>query len=119
VRDEALHRGEGGTWAWLLQRISAVVLVYALAVHLIVTHIFNIGELSFSNVDARLESWFYIITDFVLLGASLFHGLNGLRMVLLDRWFGGPSRIVMDIVLVILGLVTFVYGTWGLWAWLG
>jgi succinate dehydrogenase / fumarate reductase cytochrome b subunit len=115
-----LGRGrESGLWPWLVQRITAVLLIYALAVHLVVTHIFNLGDISFANIDQRLESWFYIVTDFILLGASLVHGLNGLRMVLLDRWFRGVSRYALDFVLVVLGVATFAYGAWGLWAWLG
>lgn len=119
MRQAVVQRGEGGMWPWLLQRITAVVLIYALAVHLVVTHIFNLGELTFANVDERLESWFYLVTDFALLGASLFHGLNGLRMVLLDYGFRGGRRVALDIVLVVVGVATFVYGTIGLWAWIG
>jgi succinate dehydrogenase hydrophobic anchor subunit len=110
---------ESGLWPWLVQRLTAVLLIYALAVHLVATHIFAIGELDFANVAGRLDSWFYIVTDFILLGASLVHGLNGLRMVLLDRWFRGGSRYFLDAILVLVGAGMFAYGAWGLWAWLG
>lgn len=119
MRQEAIARGESGFWPWFLQRVSAVLLIYALLVHLVATHIFALGELSFANVEQRLQSWFYVITDFILLGAALFHGLNGLRMVLLDYWFAGKNRIGLDALLVIVGLGTFAYGAWALLVWIG
>ena len=37
----------GGMWAWLLQRVTAVVLIVGLLTHLVATHIFNLGHLSY------------------------------------------------------------------------
>jgi succinate dehydrogenase hydrophobic membrane anchor protein len=119
LRQEAIARGESGFWPWLLQRVTAVLLIYGLVVHLVATHIFAIGEISFDNVQERLQSWFFIITDFLLLASALFHGLNGLRMVLLDYWFAGRSRWALDAVLILVGLGMFAYGTWALLAWIG
>jgi succinate dehydrogenase cytochrome b556 subunit len=105
-------------WPWLLQRVTAVVLVVGLAIHLIVLHAFNLGDLNFDNVAARVASWFFAAVDLSLLGAGLFHALNGTRMVLLDYGFAGTKRRALGIVLWVVGVLTFVYGTWALWPWL-
>ncbi|MCZ7663904.1 MAG: hypothetical protein M5U22_13690 [Thermoleophilia bacterium] len=89
MRQELIQEHQGGMWLWLLQRVTAVVLVVGLAVHLIVLHAFNLGELTFDNVAARVASWFFAAVDLSLLGAGLFHALNGTRMVLLDYGFSG------------------------------
>lgn len=105
-------------WAWLLQRVTAVLLLLGLAVHIIVTHALGLGELSFENVGTRLGSVFFVVLDLGLLAAGLFHGLNGLRGVLLDYGFSGGSRRVLSAFLWVVGIAAFAYGTWALWPWL-
>lgn len=118
MRERTLEASAGGMWAWLFQRITAIILVFGLAVHLVSLHVVNIGDLTYDNVAGRLASWFFIVTDFSLLGAGLFHALNGVRMVLLDYGFSGGSRHILSVFLWAVGLAAFAYGTWALWPWL-
>ncbi|HZK48046.1 MAG TPA: succinate dehydrogenase, cytochrome b556 subunit [Thermoleophilia bacterium] len=118
MRKETLELSTGGMWLWLLQRVTAVLLLLFLTAHLIATHVLNLGELSYDNVGGRLASGFFVVVDFGLLGAGLFHGLNGLRMVLLDYGFGGRSQSVLSWILLVVGLAAFAGGTWALWPWL-
>jgi succinate dehydrogenase cytochrome b556 subunit len=106
-------------WSWLFQRITAVLLIVCLAVHLIFTHILNIGELDYDNIGARLAHGAFIAVDIILLAAGIFHALNGLRNVLMDYWFTSRKRaMVLSIVLWVVGIVAMVYGTWALWPWI-
>jgi succinate dehydrogenase cytochrome b556 subunit len=116
---ERVDRQKGGMWLWLVQRISAAFLLFGLMVHLIATHIFAIGELSYENIGERLQSVFFITVDILLLAAAIFHGLNGARMVLLDYTFKErSSRRVLDAFLIVFGLAAMVYGVWALWPWI-
>lgn len=116
---ERVDRQKGGMWLWLLQRISAAVLLFGLLTHLIATHILSIGELSYDNIAERLQSGFFITVDILLLAASVFHALNGTRMVLLDYFFKELiHRRILDLVLLVFGLAAFVYGLWALWPWI-
>lgn len=116
---ERVDRQKGGMWLWLLQRISAAVLLFGLLTHLIATHILSIGELSYDNIAERLQSGFFITVDILLLAASIFHALNGTRMVLLDYFFKELTRRrILDLVLLVFGLTAFVYGLWALWPWI-
>jgi len=119
VKAEILARSRGGMWAWLFQRITAVLLLVGLATHLGATHLFAIGELSYDNIAERLGSWFFVTVDVLLLAAVLFHALNGFRMVVLDYWFSERgSRTVLTVVLWAIGVAAFVYGMWALWPWI-
>lgn len=118
MREETIGADRGGMWAWLLQRVTAVLLLLGLAVHIIVTHALGLGQLSFENVGIRLGSTVFIVLDLGLLAVGLFHGLNGLRGVLLDYGFSGGSRRAVSVVLGIIGVTAFAYGTWALWPWL-
>ena len=51
-----LDPSRGGMWGWLMQRVTAVVLIVGLLTHLVATHIFNLGHLSYLNIGDRLGS---------------------------------------------------------------
>ena len=120
MRAEAVSKHRGGMWSWLFQRITAVLLIVMLAIHLIFTHILNIGELDYDNIANRLAHAGFTAVDIILLAAGIFHALNGLRMVLMDYWFTSRQRArVLTIVLWVVGIVAMGYGTWALWPWIG
>lgn len=120
MRETVLDQSRGGMWAWLAQRVTAVVLIVGLLTHLVATHVFNLGHLSFLNISDRLGSTFFVVIDVSLLAAAIFHGLNGARMIVLDYWLKTRgSRLALTIGLWVLGSVTFVYGLWALWPWIG
>jgi succinate dehydrogenase cytochrome b556 subunit len=107
-------------WAWLFQRITAVLLLVCLVIHLIFTHLINIGELDYDNVANRLAHGWLTAVDIILLASAVYHALNGLRMVLLDYWFTSRKRTVaLNAGLWAIGLAFLVYGIWGLWPWIG
>jgi succinate dehydrogenase / fumarate reductase cytochrome b subunit len=110
---------KGGMWSWLFQRITAVLLIVCLAIHLILTHILNIGELDYENVANRLAHASVTVVDIVLLAASIYHALNGVRMVLLDYWFSSRKRaLALAVVLWVVGVAALGYGIFALWPWI-
>ena len=120
MRAQAVSRHRGGMWAWLFQRITAVLLIVGLAAHLIATHLLNIGQLNYDNIANRLTHGFFTTIDIILLAAGIFHALNGIRMVVMDYWFTSRTRaLALTSVLWIVGLAAVAYGTWALWPWIG
>ncbi|HUK76768.1 MAG TPA: hypothetical protein VL117_04115 [Thermoleophilia bacterium] len=119
MRPTVIADSAGGMWAWLLQRVTAVVLIIGLLTHLVATHIFNIGHLSYLNIGDRLGSTFFVVIDVSLLAAAIFHGLNGARMVVLDYWLESRAgRRALSIALWVFGSAVFAYGLWALWPWI-
>jgi succinate dehydrogenase hydrophobic anchor subunit len=106
-------------WSWLFQRITAVLLIVCLAIHLIFTHIVGIGDINYDTIGDRLAHAGFIAVDIILLAAGTFHALNGLRMVLMDYWFTSRKRaLILTIVLWVIGLAALGYGIWALWPWI-
>ena len=89
---------------WLLQRITAVLLVALLGLHLWA-----------SNFATNWASVLHAGIDISLLAVALFHGLNGVRTVLLDFGLGPQARKFLSVSLWILGFVAFLFGTYGIW----
>jgi succinate dehydrogenase hydrophobic anchor subunit len=119
LRADAVAPHKGGMWSWLFQRITAVLLIVMLAIHLILTHILNIGDIDYDNIAARLAHGGFVAVDLVLLAAGIFHALNGLRMVLVDYWFTSSTWArALAGALWAVGLAAMAYGTWALWPWI-
>jgi succinate dehydrogenase hydrophobic membrane anchor protein len=120
VKAETIATHRGGMWSWLMQRVTAVLLIVCLAIHLILTHLANIGNLDSTNVAGRLANGGLTAVDIILLAAGIFHALNGLRMVLMDYWFSSRTRaLALTGGLWVVGLVFLGYGIWALWPWIG
>jgi succinate dehydrogenase hydrophobic anchor subunit len=114
-------------WPWFLQRVSALGLIILLPLHIVVTHLFNIVEVEngvlpglvvFSDVADRLEQPAYWVIDLLLLTFALYHGLNGVRNVLLDYGLRGTGERVATAGLSLIGVAAFVYGVLALAAFI-
>jgi len=73
-------------WAWLLFRISGLILVLYLGAHIIVT---SMGQ--FDKFDGLMEFFdkpVMVLLDLALVVAVLYHALNGVRIILMDFGVG-------------------------------
>jgi succinate dehydrogenase / fumarate reductase cytochrome b subunit len=73
-------------WAWLLFRISGLILVFYLGAHIIVISMGQFGQ--FDNVMELFHTPVLIILDLALVVAVLYHALNGVRIMLMDLGVG-------------------------------
>src|SRR6476620_6425731 len=98
-----------GTWAWVLQRITAYGLIVFLGVHMYFNHFarLNTAEpITFQLVNQRfsLYPFIYALNDTLLVICSLFHGMNGVRNVLYDMTTHRGLRIMGTVILVIIAI---------------
>jgi succinate dehydrogenase / fumarate reductase cytochrome b subunit len=80
-------------WAWLLFRISGLILVFYLGAHIIVTSMSQ-----FDKFDAVMKAFDHpvaIVFDLALVVAVLYHALNGVRIILMDFGIGIHRHKVM------------------------
>jgi len=106
---------------WYLQRITGAALVPLLVLHFWVEHFtadVHDGGLTFEVVQRRFfqNSWF-VAVDIAFLLVALYHGLNGLRNIILD--FGRVTaryRVAVTVLLVFVGLIV---AYWGVDAFVG
>jgi succinate dehydrogenase / fumarate reductase cytochrome b subunit len=74
------YQGGGSQTAWLLHRISGLGIVIFVTMHILAS--FLGGEIG-KFLNAVYISWWFQV--FVIFSA-LFHGINGLRITILDLW---------------------------------
>lgn len=105
----------GGLWPWLLQRVSGLFLVYALAVHLWAVHVVSAGHLSWHTITARLQDGSAWTVYYVLfVPAVVYHAANGLWSVFLDYNPGPALRRTGLVALWVGSLALLAYGYVGL-----
>jgi succinate dehydrogenase / fumarate reductase membrane anchor subunit len=108
-----------GTWPWFLQRVSAVLLIVLLAIHIVIDHFWNMGditsELSVANIHVRLGQLIWVGLDYSMLAVVLFHGLNGTRTVMFDFDCFIKRKKMVDVGLWVLGVAMLVWGIVILW----
>ncbi len=108
-------------WTWHL--IAGVVILVLLGLHMLTMHldaVFRVPSLNpsggrpidWANVAARGRSALLTASYVLLLGAALFHGLYGLRNILVELNLGGGLRRAVGVVLLVLGLGLFALGAW-------
>lgn len=74
------YRGGAPQTAWLLHRISGLGIVIFVTTHILASFLGgDIGQL----INDIYESWWFQI---VVVFCALFHGINGLRITILDFW---------------------------------
>ncbi len=106
-----------GTWAWLLQRVTAVLIIVFLGTHIVLDHFSNLnpatpeeGMLSYDSIQERLAFLPILLTDYALLITAMFHGLNGLRMVGFDFVVNKTKRKLFDLGLWAAGIFGVIWG---------
>ena len=82
------YRGGVGMLAWLLHRISGLVLSAYLLFHIWDLRAAQRGAQAFDEVLAGFQSPVRRVMGLLLLLALLFHSLNGIRLLLFDAGKG-------------------------------
>jgi succinate dehydrogenase hydrophobic anchor subunit len=108
-------------WSWHVA--AGIVILVLLGLHMAVMHLDEILKLpvlnpaggeptAWANVAARGKTVFFLVTYVLLLGAALFHGLYGLRNILLELNPRQGTRRLVSVLLVAAGAALFVLGAW-------
>ena len=78
---EPRGRGHGGR-ALALHRVTGLVIVLYLYLHLAVLSMLLVGRSAWSSFLSLVTSKGFLALEVVLIGTVLFHGLNGVRVAL-------------------------------------
>jgi len=72
--------------SWFFMRISGVILLFLVLIHLFVMHIMGSGveRVDFAFVSARWDNVGWKTFDWLMLFLALLHGANGLRIIIDD-----------------------------------
>lgn len=78
-----------GMWAWILFRVSGLVLLAYLVVHIWVISQGRVsGPQRLDDLFRTFDKPFLVFLDLMLVAAVLYHALNGMRIMLMDLGVG-------------------------------
>ncbi len=80
--------GKSGEWNWLFQRVSGAALLVLLLGHFFIEHFTGV-QIDYQTVSARLASTGWKLFDLTFVVFALYHGINGIFMVIEDYVHSG------------------------------
>jgi succinate dehydrogenase / fumarate reductase membrane anchor subunit len=100
-------------WTWIFMRMSGLVLLVLAVGHVLVMHVVGggVGRVNFGFVATRWSSPFWRTWDWAMLVLALVHGINGLRVIVLDYVRPVAARFAINMFFYVVGFVLFVLGT--------
>lgn len=111
---EAFARSKGppryygpGFWAWLLHRVTGLLLGLYLIMHLWVLGFVLAGSEAFNAILANLNRPIFHFFDLALLAGFVYHGLNGLRVTLVDLMDLDQRRLFWAVIVLTTAMTLF------------
>jgi succinate dehydrogenase / fumarate reductase cytochrome b subunit len=106
-----LYRGREGMWAWVAHRVTGVLIFFFLFSHVMDTALVRVSPDSYDRIMATYKTPIVNLFEVGLVGAVLYHALNGLRVMAIDFWDKGTRyQKQMSFAVVGLTLVLLVPG---------
>ena len=87
-----IYRGGVGQWSWAAHRITGVGVLAFLFGHIVDTFMVGFGPEYYNETISLYQQWWFKPFEVLLVGATLYHALNGLRVIVFDFWPGLALR---------------------------
>ena len=102
-RSGKLYRGDLGMWSWVAHRITGVLTFFFLFAHVLDTALVRVSPNAYDKVINLYKNPLVNLMELGLVGAVLYHALNGLRVMLLDFWSKGPryQRVMLWVIVAV------------------
>ncbi len=103
ARGGKLYRGDLGMWSWVAHRITGVLTFFFLFAHVLDTALVRVSPNAYDTVIALYKNPLVNLMELGLVGAVLYHALNGLRVMLVDFWSRGPrlQRVMLWLIIAV------------------
>lgn len=85
-----LYRGHEGMWSWVAHRITGVLTFFFLFAHVLDTALVRVSPEAYDSVIETYKNPVVNLLELGLVGAVLYHALNGMRVIAVDFWRQGP-----------------------------
>jgi succinate dehydrogenase / fumarate reductase, cytochrome b subunit len=97
-----IYRGDLGQYAWILHRATGLGILFFLLVHIIDIMLIGLGREIYDETVEFYANPFLIPMEVALVGAVIYHTLNGLRVIAIDFW---PRGVHMQKTLFYVALI--------------
>ena len=111
-----MYKIKEGMISWLLHKVTGFAIVSFLIFHIWGMSQMAKGPDAFNSVIEAYKTPLFKFGEVLLLGAILFHGFNGMRIILgeFTRWAMDRHRLLLILTYLFAG-VLFIIGGYFLW----
>jgi succinate dehydrogenase / fumarate reductase cytochrome b subunit len=81
-----LYQLKEGQIAYIFHRVSGVAITLFLFAHIVENFFLLMGEEAYNAAIGIYKTWYFRLGEFGLIAAVVYHGLNGIRIILIDFW---------------------------------
>lgn len=100
-----IYKGGIGQWSWVAHRVTGVGIIAFLFGHIVDTFAVGFGPELYNETVSLYKQWWFTPFEVMLIGAVIYHALNGLRIILFDFY---PSLALRQKTFAYAELVLFV-----------
>ena len=103
-----------GMWAWVGHRLTGILLVVYVFMHLSFLTQASLNHDSFNSLMDVMAQPQFVLLDFLLVCAVIYHAMNGFRVVLFDLGIGIRRQKMVFWITMAIAAVLVVVGFWAL-----
>ncbi len=103
---------EIGSWAFILNRITALGLTFYLFLHLIVLGQLAQGPQAYDAFLKTVQNPIFIFGEVLVVTAGFIHGLNGIRIALTSFGIGVPKQRQIFIAMIVIAIIGSLIFAW-------
>ncbi len=81
-----IYKGGVGQWTWAAHRITGVGILAFLFGHIVDTFAVGFGPELYNETVELYKQWWFAPGEVLLIGATIYHAFNGVRIILFDFW---------------------------------
>ena len=94
-------------WSWVAHRVTGVLIFFFLFAHVLDTALVRVSPDSYNRIMDTYKTPLVNMMEIGLVGAVLFHSLNGLRVTAIDFWAKG-TRYQKQMMYAVLGVFVLI-----------
>lgn len=87
-----VYNGDVGQYAFVLHRATGAGIVFFLLVHILDIMLIGLGRDVYDHTVGFYANWFIVPMEVLLVGAVIYHTLNGLRVIAINFAEKGPVK---------------------------
>jgi succinate dehydrogenase cytochrome b556 subunit/succinate dehydrogenase hydrophobic membrane anchor protein len=87
-----IYNGDTGQYAWIFHRMTGLGVLFFLLIHVIDIMLIGLGRDVYDHAVEFYARWYIIPMEVLLVGAVIYHALNGLRIIAIDFWSEGTRK---------------------------
>lgn len=81
-----MYQLKEGQIAYILHRVSGVGIILFLFAHIVENFMLLLGPDAYNTTIGNFHTWYFRLGEFALIMGVVYHGLNGIRVIVIDFW---------------------------------